>query len=68
MKLKYKIINKTNLYSGFFSLSKYQFIHKKHNGNWSEKIEREIFSGCHVSALLPYDPIKKEIIFQIPFH
>ena len=62
MKLKYKIINKKNLYSGFFSLNKYEFIHEKHNGEWTSAVEREIFSGAHVSTLLPYDPIKKEII------
>ena len=62
MKLKYKIINKKNLYSCFFSLNKYEFIHKKHNGEWTNSVEREVFSGAHVSTLLPYDPIKKEII------
>ena len=62
MKLKYKIINKKNLYSGFFSLNKYEFIHKRHDGEWTNRVEREIFSGAHVSTLLPYDPIKKEII------
>ena len=62
MKLKYKIINKKNLYSGFFSLNKYEFIHEKHNGEWTDTVGREIFSGAHVSTLLPYDPIKKEII------
>ena len=62
MKLKYKIINKKNLYSGFFSLNKYEFVHKKHNGEWTNTVEREVFSGAHVSTLLPYDPIKKEII------
>ena len=62
MKIKYKIINKKNLYSGFFSLNKYEFIHQKHDGNWTEKVEREVFSGAHVSTVLPYDPIKKEII------
>ena len=62
MKLKYKIINKKNLYSGFFSMNKYEFIHQKHNGEWTSKVEREIFEGVHVSSLLPYDPIKKEII------
>ena len=62
MKPKYKIINKKNLYSGFFNLNKYQFIHQKHDGNWTNEVEREIFSGAHVSTLLPYDPIKKEII------
>ena len=62
MKPKYKIINKKNLYKGFFNLNKYQFIHQKHDGNWTNEVEREIFSGAHVSTLLPYDPIKKEII------
>ena len=62
MKPKYKIINKKNLYSGFFNLNKYQFIHQKHDGSWTNEVEREIFSGVHVSTLLPYDPIKKEII------
>ncbi|MDB0003320.1 NUDIX domain-containing protein [Alphaproteobacteria bacterium] len=62
MKLKYKIINKKNLYSGFFSLNRYEFIHERHDGEWTGAIEREIFSGAHASALLPYDPIKKEIV------
>ena len=62
MTLKYKIFNKKNLYSGFFSMNKYEFIHQKHNGEWTSKIEREIFEGVHVSSLLPYDPIKKEIV------
>ncbi len=62
MKLKYKIINKKNLYSGFFSLNKYEFIHEKHDGEWTSTVGREIFSGAHVSTLLPYDPIRKEII------
>ena len=62
MKLKYKIINKKNLYSGFFNLNKYEFIHQKHDGNWTNKVEREIFSGAHVSTVLPFDPIKNEIL------
>ncbi len=62
MKLKYKIINKKNLYLGFFSLNKYEFVHQKHDGNWTDKVEREIFGGAHVSTLLPYDPIRKEIV------
>ena len=62
MKLKYKILNKINLYSGFYSLNKYEFIHQKHDGEWTDKVQREVFSGAHVSTLLPYDPIKKEIV------
>ena len=62
MKLKYKILNKTNLYSGFFNLNKYKFTHQKHDGEWTGKIYREIFGGSHVSTLLPFDPIRKEIV------
>lgn len=62
MKLKYKILNKINLYSGFFSLNKYEFTHQKHDGKWTEKVQREIFSGAHASTLLPYDPVRKEIV------
>ena len=62
MTLKYKIIDKKNLYSGFFNLNKYEFKHVKHDGNWTNTLEREIFSGAHVSTLLPYDPIRNEIV------
>tara|TARA_Y100001970_G_scaffold54053_1_gene68503 strand:- start:199 stop:780 length:582 start_codon:yes stop_codon:yes gene_type:complete len=62
MKLKYKIINKKDLYSGFFKLKKYEFIHQKHDGTWTNQVDREIFGGAHVSTLLPYDSKRKEIV------
>ncbi len=62
MKPKYKIINKKNLYKGFFELNEIDFTHKKHNGAWTKPIKREIFKGAHVSTLLPYDPIKNKIV------
>ena len=62
MKLKYKIINKKNLYSGFFQFNKLEFVHQKHDGSWTKNVEREVFGGAHVSTLLPYDPVKKEIV------
>ena len=62
MALKYQIINKKDLYSGFFKLKKLEFIHQKHDGSWTDKVDREIFSGAHVSTLIPYDPLRKEIV------
>ena len=62
MKLKYKIITRKDLYSGFFKLKKLEFVHEKHDGSWTNKVEREIFGGAHVSTLLPYDPLRKEIV------
>ena len=62
MKPKFKIMNKKNLYKGFFEMNELNFIHQRHDGTWSKKLKREIFSGAQVSTLLPYDPIKKEIL------
>ena len=62
MKPRFKIINKKNLYKGFFEMNELSFIHQKFDGTWSNKIKREVFSGGQIATLLPYDPIKKEIV------
>jgi len=62
MKPKYKIISNKNIYKGFFEMKEVNYVHQKHNGSWSKEVRREIFGGAHVSSLLPFDPINKEII------
>jgi len=62
MKPRFKIINKKNSYKGFFEVNELSFIHQRYDGTWSNEIKREIFRGFQVATLLPYDPIKKEII------
>ena len=62
MNSKYKILSKRKLHDGFFKLHELNFTHKKHDGKWSPPLIREVFSGAHVASILPYDPIKKEII------
>ena len=62
MNYSYKIKNKKKLYDGFFKLYELNFTHKKHIGAWSSEVKREIFSGAHVSTVIPYDPIKKKIL------
>tara|TARA_B100000575_G_scaffold233809_1_gene195326 strand:+ start:95 stop:676 length:582 start_codon:yes stop_codon:yes gene_type:complete len=62
MKSKFKIINKKNIYSGFFKMNEVTLKYKKYDGSWSNIVKRELFGGAQVSAVLPYDPIKKKII------
>ena len=57
-----KVTNKKNLYDGFFKMNEISLKYKKYDGSWSNEIKRELFSGAQVSAVLPYDPIKKEIV------
>lgn len=67
MEKKFKLIDKKNLYSGFFELNKFTFKHKKHDGSWSTPISREIFSGAQVASVLPYDPSSKKFILLDQF-
>ena len=62
MKSKFKIIDKKNLYDGFFEMNEVTLKYRKYDGNWSNNIKRELFGGAQVAAVLPYDPISKEII------
>ena len=62
MKSKFQIISRKNLYNGFFKMNEIKLKFKKYNGNWSNNITRELFGGAQVSAVLPYDPIKKESV------
>jgi len=67
MNSNYKINKIKKLYDGFFKLHEINFDHKKHDGQWNNNVSREIFSGAHVSILLPYDPIKKTILLLKQF-
>ena len=62
MNSKFKILNKVNIYSGFFNMMKVTLKYKKFDGNWSNEIDRELFGGAQVAAVLPYDPINKKIV------
>ena len=62
MEPRFKIINKKNIYSGFFKMNEVALKYKKYDGSWSNVIKRELFGGAQVSAVLPYDPLKREII------
>ena len=62
MKPKFKILNRRNIYSGFFKMNEVTLKYRKYDGKWSKSVKRELFGGAQVSAVLPYDPKKKEIV------
>jgi len=62
MNSNFKVTNKKNLYDGFFKMNEISLKYKKYDGSWSNEIKRELFGGAQVSAVLPYDPIKKKIV------
>ena len=65
-----KIVRRTPLYRGHFSLDLYRFRHRLHAGGWSKIIGREIFDRGNAVALLLYDPDRDTLVlvqqFRLP--
>ena len=57
-----EIIARETLYSGFFSMDLYRFRHRLFNGEMSGEIRREIFERGHAGVLLPFDPVRDEVV------
>lgn len=57
-----EIIYKTTCYQGFFRIDRYRLRHRLFNGEWGSAITRELFERGHAAAVLPYDPIRDEVI------
>lgn len=57
-----EIIDKAICYEGFFRIEKYRLRHRLFSGGWSHPLTREIFERGHAAAVLPYDPIRDEVI------
>ncbi len=57
-----EIIAREPLYRGFFSLDLYRFRHRLFNGEMSGEVQREIFERGHAAVLLPFDPVRDEVV------
>ncbi|MEN0613421.1 ADP-ribose diphosphatase [Klebsiella indica] len=57
-----EIIARETLYRGFFSLDLYRFRHRLFNGSMSGEVTREIFERGHAAVLLPFDPVRDEVV------
>ena len=57
-----KIIEKNTVFKGFFQLDQIRLKHRLFEGGWSDVMSREIFERGHAVAVLPYDPIRDEIV------
>lgn len=57
-----EILKKEKLFSRFFNVSLVTFKHKLFAGGWSDPVQREIFERGDAVVVLPYDPIRDEIV------
>ncbi|WP_241587054.1 ADP-ribose diphosphatase [Rosenbergiella epipactidis] len=57
-----EILHQEPMYKGFFSITKYRFRHRLYAGGMSEPVVREVFQRGKAVVLLPYDPVRDEVV------
>jgi ADP-ribose pyrophosphatase len=57
-----EIREKTTVFQGHFRVERYRLRHRLHAGGWSREITREVFERGHAAAVLPYDPVRDEVV------
>ena len=66
------IVKKDTVYDGYFKMIRYTLRHEKFAGGMSNLITREVFERGHAVGVLPYDPVRDEVVlieqFRIGAH
>lgn len=57
-----EILEKTTPYKGRFRIDRYRLRYRRFDGAWSEPVIREVFERGHAAAVLPYDPVRDEVV------
>ena len=57
-----EILKRETEYQGFFRLESYRLRHRLFNGEMSRELGRELFERGHAAAVLPYDPVRDEVV------
>ncbi|MDX1710028.1 MAG: NUDIX domain-containing protein [Rhodovibrionaceae bacterium] len=57
-----EIEERTTPFQGYFRIDKYRLRHQKHDGGWTDTMQREIFERGHAVAVLPYDPARDSVV------
>ncbi len=57
-----EIIARETAYRGYFKLIRYRLRHRRFGGGMSAALSREVFERGHAAALLPYDPVRDQVV------
>lgn len=60
--MKWSVIRKKILYQGFFKLIKFELTHDLFSGEKSTPLSRELVDRGQAAAVLPYDPLRDEVV------
>ena len=57
-----RLIKRETLYEGFNTLSRYHVRIQRYDESWSDPIDREVLHRADSVVVLPYDPVRDEIV------
>ncbi|MGB5398080.1 MAG: ADP-ribose diphosphatase, partial [Gammaproteobacteria bacterium] len=60
--MKWSILKQRSLYQGFFKLTEYELQHELFAGGDSPVLRRELLDRHHAAGILPYDPVRDEVV------
>jgi ADP-ribose pyrophosphatase len=60
--MKWSVVSKKQLYRGFFKLYRFELKHDLFEGGESPVLTRELLDRYHAAAVLPYDPVRDELV------
>ena len=62
-----KTVECRTVYDGYFRIDRYRLRHRLHAGGWSGEMTREVFERGHAVGVLPYDPVRDEVVLLEQF-
>ncbi len=58
----FEVLDRQVAFQGYFRVDKYNLRYRRYTGDWSRTVSREIFERGHAAAVLPYDPVRDEVV------
>ncbi len=62
-----ELIDKTIAYDGYFKIIRFGLRHRQFRGGMGTRIDREVFERGSAAAVLPYDPVRDEVVLLEQF-
>jgi len=59
---KAELVDHVAAFQGYFKVGRYFFRHTLYQGGQSPVISREVFERGHAAGVLPYDPLRDEVV------
>ena len=59
---KAELVERTVTFQGHFRVARYLFRHSLYQGGQSGEVKREVFERGQAAAVLPYDPLRDEVV------